>query len=363
MLYLSGVGLAIFLLLLLVAKDKKAQSDWVLACWLLVMALHLLLFSFEQRGLYPEFLGAALPFPLLHGPFLYIYTRSLTRYHSLSYYELSHFLPACLVVLYMIPFFGLSAAEKIEVFRNNGAGYENFNLVRHAAVITSGILYVILSTVALRQHRKRIASLYSNTEKVNLQWLQYLIFWIAAIWLFVLTHIEELVYGSAVLFVGFIGYFGIRQMGIFGNAVPEEKTLAAVDETGSISILEKPKYQKSGLSAETADRIHKDLTQIMRDEKLFTQSELSLADLAARLNTPANYLSQVINEREGKNFYDYVNNLRIQEFIRVTGNPENQKYTLQALAEEAGFSSKSSFNRHFKKVTGKSPSEYLQYKG
>ncbi|MBS1978828.1 MAG: AraC family transcriptional regulator [Bacteroidetes bacterium] len=363
MLYLSGVGLAIFLLLLLIAKDKKVQSDWVLACWLLVMAIHLLLFSFEQSGIYPELLGAALPFPLLHGPLLYIYTRSLTRYHSLSYYQLLHFLPATLVVLYMIPFFGIPTEEKIEVFRNNGAGYENFNLIRHVAVMTSGILYVILSTIALMRHRARIASLYSNTEKVNLLWLQYMIFWIAAIWLFVLTHIDELVFGAAVLFVGFIGYFGIRQMGIFNNPSPEEKGLTAVGETDAVSTLEKPKYQKSGLSAEAAEKIHKGLTQVMHDEKLFTQSDLSLADLATRLNTPANHLSQVINEREGKNFYDYVNNLRIQEFIRVTGSPESQKYTLQALAEEAGFSSKSSFNRHFRKVTGKSPSEYLQTKG
>jgi AraC-like DNA-binding protein len=68
----------------------------------------------------------------------------------------------------------------------------------------------------------------------------------------------------------------------------------------------------------------------------------------------------VINEREGKNFYDYINCLRIEEFKRLAAAPENRKYTLMALAEECGFNSKSSFNRYFKKVTGKAPSEFMQ---
>jgi AraC-like DNA-binding protein len=122
---------------------------------------------------------------------------------------------------------------------------------------------------------------------------------------------------------------------------------------------EKRKYQKSGLSPESSALLHHQLGQVMTDEKLYRESELSLADLAARLNTQPNYLSQVINEREGKNFYDYINTLRIEEFKRVAASPESRKYTLLALAEQCGFNSKSSFNRYFKKVTGQSPSEFM----
>ena len=83
-------------------------------------------------------------------------------------------------------------------------------------------------------------------------------------------------------------------------------------------------------------------------------------DLARRLNTHPNYLSQVINEKEGKNLYDYVNTLRIEEFIKLVSQPHNQNLTLLSLAYECGFNSKSSFNRYFKKTTGQSPSEYLK---
>jgi YesN/AraC family two-component response regulator len=98
----------------------------------------------------------------------------------------------------------------------------------------------------------------------------------------------------------------------------------------------------------------------MNTEKVFRESELSLADLARRLNTQPNYLSQVINEREGKNFYDYINSLRVEEFMHLVASPDSRKYTLLGLAQECGFNSKSSFNRYFKKVTGKSPSEFMQ---
>ena len=122
---------------------------------------------------------------------------------------------------------------------------------------------------------------------------------------------------------------------------------------------EKLKYQKSGLSADAAEALHRQLAQAMQDEKYYLDGELSLSGLASQLNTQPNYLSQVINEREGKNFYDYINTLRIEEFKRVAASPDQRKYTLSALAQHCGFNSKSSFNRCFKKVTGQSPSEFV----
>ena len=98
----------------------------------------------------------------------------------------------------------------------------------------------------------------------------------------------------------------------------------------------------------------------MLSERLYREPELTLAQLAACLDIHPNYLSQVINEREEVSFYDYVNGLRIEEFKRRAVLPENQKYTLLAVAFECGFNSKSAFNRCFKKATGLSPTEYVR---
>jgi len=72
-----------------------------------------------------------------------------------------------------------------------------------------------------------------------------------------------------------------------------------------------------------------------------------------------NHLSQIINQYEEKNFYDFVNSYRVEEFITLAKKDIDKNFNLLGLAYEAGFNSKSSFNQVFKKITGKTPSEFL----
>jgi AraC-like DNA-binding protein len=97
----------------------------------------------------------------------------------------------------------------------------------------------------------------------------------------------------------------------------------------------------------------------MKDEAVYKKSDLTLDHLASRLNVHSNYLSQIINEKDGKNFYDFVNFYRLEEFKRLISDPRRRNSTLLSLAFDCGFNSKSSFNRHFKKVTGQTPSDYF----
>ncbi|MDD5150483.1 MAG: helix-turn-helix domain-containing protein [Flavobacterium sp.] len=120
-----------------------------------------------------------------------------------------------------------------------------------------------------------------------------------------------------------------------------------------------PKYVKSGLNQETAIEIHKLLNEAIEKNQLFTNSELTLVELAESLEVNPNYLSQVINTFEEKNFYDYINSKRVELFLKLVAIPENKKYTILSLAFDCGFNSKYSFNKHFKKITNQTPSEYL----
>ncbi len=102
------------------------------------------------------------------------------------------------------------------------------------------------------------------------------------------------------------------------------------------------------------------LLAYMTTEKPFLDSDLSLADLARRLHTNPVLLSQVINTGAGKNFNDFINEYRVEEFKRQLREPTNAHLSFLGLALDCGFNSKATFNRAFKKFTGASPKEFAE---
>jgi AraC-like DNA-binding protein len=112
--------------------------------------------------------------------------------------------------------------------------------------------------------------------------------------------------------------------------------------------------------AENAQPWVEKLNTLMRSAKPYKKADLSVSDLAEMLGTKPHVLSKVINDGYHKNFRDYVNSYRIEEFIALAGTKEFRHYTFLALAQEVGFNSKSTFNLAFKKLTNKSPRDYFK---
>ncbi len=386
MFYLAGVSISFFLAILMTGKKEKSAADIILAFWLCFIGIHLLFYNSiisKQMLNYPSLLAINIPFPLLHGPFLFLYISALTQPKQVTIFlRLSHFVPFVCFIFLLIPFFILPVSEKKEIFANNGKGYEWYIRAASMAITFSGFAYTIASLFKLRSYKKVIENEFSNTELIDLNWLRYLVYGIAIIWLFVFIENDTLIFSAVVLFVSLLGYFGIRQMGIFTNtrsrqemmysnpgnplsvspelqALPIIESFAEdnVEEAGSIP--SKTKYERSGLSPEQAEIIYFNLLKFLTTDKTFTDPEITLGSLAQKLSIHPNHLSQVINTYEEQSFYDFINIKRIEEFKRIAVLPKNRNYTLVSLAYECGFNSKTSFNRNFKKFTGQSPSEYL----
>jgi YesN/AraC family two-component response regulator len=102
------------------------------------------------------------------------------------------------------------------------------------------------------------------------------------------------------------------------------------------------------------------LTQHMAQAKPYLESDLTLTALAKSLDLNPYHLSQVLNEGFGENFYKFINRYRVEESKRLLLNPAFSHYTLLAIASEAGFSSKTTFNKTFKEHTGLTPSEFIK---
>jgi AraC-like DNA-binding protein len=353
MFFVAGIGLAVFIEFLLLTKRDKTGPDWILTGWMFLVLTHLsLMYAFFTDALYrfPFLLGLEHPLPLLHGVFLFFYVSALTdQLPENRRLLILHVVPAVVMYLYLTSFFVLPAEQKIQVYQHQGAGYELFTSIKRYAIAISGIAYVAWSAILLRRHRQTIREQFSDLDKINLRWLHLLTIGLGCIWtLVILFHNDMLVFAGAVVFVFLIGFFGVRQAHIFtSHRRPAE------------SEGQKKKYPKSGLTDDAAGALHLELKGLMSGESLYKKSDLSINDLSTRLGVHPNYLSQVINQKEQKNFYDFVNTYRLEEFKRLAAMPGNRRLTLLSLAYDCGFSSKSSFNRYFKKATGQTPSEYF----
>jgi len=377
MLFIIGGALAFFFEFLLLSKKNKTLADMLLAAWMLILGLHLTLYYFSYTRLdfkYPFLLGYILPFPLLHGPMLFLYTAALTgRLPKWKNINLLHFIPFLFFFIYFFDFFTSSSEEKFAFIDRLKAGEIDVYLkLQYPLMVISALTYLALTFLMLRRHQKNIRGYYSySSERINLHWLRNLLIGMAVIWAVVITvnafrnefTDDAPIYATVVLFVISMGYFGIRQGNIF-TATPgtasmlNEVKSEEIPLTGSETI--QKRYAKSGLKDNEAASIEARLKSLMEKDKLYLDENLTLPKLAVVMDILPNYLSQVINERYGKNFYDFVNTFRVEEFKEIVRDPKKKHYTLLTLAMECGFNSKSSFNKYFKKATGKTPSEYLE---
>ena len=101
------------------------------------------------------------------------------------------------------------------------------------------------------------------------------------------------------------------------------------------------------------------LETFMEEEKPFLDQDLSILKLSKDLKTNTKYLSYIINTEYKQNFINFINEFRIKD-VKENLLSNKMNYTIEALAQNSGFKSKSSFNGAFKKVTGKTPSEFIK---
>jgi AraC-like DNA-binding protein len=370
-LFTIGIFLCFAIQFLLLTKKKSAPTDKLLGIWMFVLGLHLFSYYLHWLGywdIYPHLSGIHHPFPLLHGPFLYLYVlfslRANEPYNWLNYL---HFTPAVLFYIYMIPFLFFYTAEE-KLMLNHGVidDYSGFITFSIFAFIISAVGYASASYRLLYRYESLTKQNFAYTESIDLSWLKFFI-WGMGFTILIVTAIIILEEGIGVVFgfntdpiyfmllitfILYLGYSGIRHKNIFSDESGNNHRIIDPKSTGE--------YSRSGLSAEDAVQYHKDLLELMNHSKPYLDPKLKLSDLAEKLELSVNHLSQVINQHEEKNFFDFVNSYRIEEFKKRAADPAFANYSILAIALDAGFNSKSSFNQVFKKNTGQTPSEYVK---
>lgn len=370
---LLGAIQGILLSILLFSKKINHTANVVLGIAMLALSFDVFHSAYILFGYYfefPHYIGITYAFPFLYGPIFYIYARlisSADNSFNPKYYF--HFIPFVLVVIYGIVFVYFRSTEfKLTLIDNESvSAVPGLQIINYLKPL-HGIIYVLLTIKVLRGYNKNIKSSYSNIEKINLNWLRHLTIGLTVIWsIVVLSYLANIlsertvkldhwIYMAASVLIYSIGYLSLLQPQIFGavNQIPEEKA----DDKLKLHSDEGISYQRSGLSDNDAQSYLKKLEQVMERDKPYLNSELTLRELAESLSMSTHNLSEILNTRLNKNFYDFINHYRVEEVKRRLSDNESKNYSLIAIAFDSGFNSKSAFNTIFKKLTGTTPSQY-----
>lgn len=153
-----------------------------------------------------------------------------------------------------------------------------------------------------------------------------------------------------------IGYYLVKIRQRATAAETGVGKLLAEDE----ELEEEKKEKHISLTQEECEQLLVKVRSCMEIQKLYINPDLKIGQLSDKTGVSVYLLSYLFNHYLNSSYYDFVNSYRIEEFNRLLEKGEHTQYTLQALIEKCGFSSRTSFFRYFKKVNGMSPGEYIR---
>lgn len=356
----------IFSLFLFTQKRGKPSSNRTMGLFLLAWSLALLnsLLSRHVRLVSSSLIGLLFTNAVgfLWGPLLYFYVRSVAyRDFIWRRSRLIHALPMIFYLMSLAAFAILDPGSfgSLDDLKNSFFGRVGISLFSFFLACQL-LTYLGASLLVLRSYRNRIKNTYSFLEKLNLNWLYLIIGGFGLIWLIGLINeltmvvIAHRTLSIALSIITFLISFSLANVIIF-RGLKQPEIFSGIDE--------KPKYEKSPLTDGEADQLLMSLKNHMAARKPHLVPGLSISGLAKDLTVPSRHLSQVINSRLGKNFIDFVNSYRIEEAKRLLSESGANGKTILEIAYEAGFNSKSVFNKAFKKHAGMAPQEFRRKAG
>lgn len=338
-------GIALCLLAFKIQKRdlEKFKAFILITSWIIFLLLLLVVLEFSDP-IWQSYLIFFFHFGLFFsGPFvlffLYVFLKTEERF-----YKRYFFIPLG-IALFFAPFQFLSFRWFTFLSKSVLSPLTLVNLL----FIGSGFVYNIFLFVKMKSSFPALTLFPREAELGKKQLFANSIYWISLFTiLFIPVNVFILGYVSSHPF--------FEDFHMIGLAFTALIFIEAIFLWRSPEILKESKPQSS---SEDISWLTK-LDALMKSEKPYRNPELSVAELSEMLGTKAHILSKVINEHCEKNFRDFVNTYRVEEFITLANTEEYKHYTFLALAQEVGFNSKSTFNLAFKKVTNQNPRDYFK---
>jgi len=358
-----GISQSFFAGLLIATRRPYTTANRIMTAWVFLFCIEMI-FALINHTVLEVY---AFPFiSFTYGPLLFLYVRHMANPH-LKYapWHTMHFVPFFVFFAVSVIFRNVSLFDDLSGFFTIDR-FTPLRIVYSACFFLSVTVYSILSFIQIRRHQARLHDIVSFTsEKLTLNWLKVLsiTFYVGYIVIFILGGIGIIAglipFDPYILTFIFIAFFSFAYS-FYAIRQPEmlDYPVVATTENDNVAQAGAEKYAKSGLRKEQAEEYLTILLNYMDDEKPYLDGDLTIHDLSQKTGIPRHHITEVLNEKYGRNFFTFVNEYRVREVISRINDPKYQRYTILAIAFDSGFNSKSTFNTIFKAYTGNTPSEY-----
>ncbi len=357
LLSLFGGAQAIFLAIaLLTIKRGNRTANRILAAFLTILSIPLLTgvaYHTEYILNFPHLIKIEAPLIFVFGPLFFLYVKALTsRGFIFEKRHFFHFVPFAIYTVYLLPFYLQSKMEKINFWTTTARLHElPWQLhIEPVLGISHLLVYMVLTVGLLINHARTIKESFASIEKINLLWIRNLMIGLGTMWAFsFVMHAFEaqwIIHIIGLIVVGMIfymGFKGLTQPEIFSTAEERQPAL---------------KYARTALAPDKAETYLEKLLRVMSTEKSFTDSNLSLQKLAQKLAMQSHHLSQIINERLQKNFFELINSYRVEEAKKQLADPAKRHLNIAEIGFEVGFNSLSAFYAAFKNHANMTPAQF-----
>ncbi len=335
---------------LLFQKKENRKANRFLSLLILSMCLTFTPYMLDPFVWHQYRWLAWLPFSLSYwiGPSFYFYVKTLTKpSRAFGRKDLWHFSPIVLNYLHSL-YHG--------IVRNSNPWpwfHHTAELLESAAII-SILIYMFLSYKVVTKYQDYLLNSVSNMESVDLNWIKRMVLVIASSFILILLFLA--------ISSGLIGMEAFDQWDTFRAGV-------LVFYAGILYWLSISGYRQAQTvdsfvplieqrdEPETSETIRK-LQEVLIVENLYKNADLTLQDLSRAVGVSPRSISEAINQELNKNYYQFINEYRVEEIKKKLMDPKNDHLKILSLALDSGFNSKASFNRVFKNYTGLSPKEF-----
>ena len=315
------------------------------------------------------------------GPIIFFYTQSLLNpVFKLSTKDYLHLLPGMIYLIILLSFWIYDTFIFKGYYFYESQTDKDFDSWYQYSGFISMTIYLGLSLRYYYKYKKLIVQVASNADDLLFKWIRnYLLAFLAMICIRLLFAILSNFFPELESYKGTWWFFLMFSIILYYITITGYSNAVISKIAFKLSVLNnQPIYllHTTKVVEETIIDIEHEIFQdeinpeiehwkskietIIKKERLYRNSELTLTELAKKLETNASVISKTINQGFQMNFNDCINNYRVEAVKNCLANGEHKKSTLLGIAYDCGFNSKATFNRSFKKNTGKTPKEFIE---